>query len=186
MIGLIILGILATFTLIIVGWIIGVYNMLVIAFQEVRNQLSNIKTEYQRRADLFINLMESTKSYKKHEKNTLVELTQARSGNFGKTPKEEIKKMKGLENVFARLLAIQENYPNLKADTIHTKLMDEIRITEDRINIARTDYNELVKDFNVLIKTFPNFIIANMLKYQSEPFFENDEASNKTVIMKLN
>jgi LemA protein len=168
------------------GWLIGVYNMIIMGLQTIKNQWSNVKTEYQRRADLFYNLAEAVKSYKKFEKSTMVELAQARSGNFGKGGlKSEMEKMKGLDKIFHGLYAVSEAYPQLKANESYKTLMDEVKLTENRINIARTDYNELVRDYNILIKTFPNFLVANWWGYKDEPFFENDPESDKAPKMSL-
>lgn len=168
------------------GWIIGVYNRIVMALQTIRNQWSNVKTEYQRRADLFYNLAEAVKSYKIFEKSTMVELAQARSGNFGKGGlKDEMQKLKGLDKIFHGLYAVAESYPQLKANETYMNLMEEVKNTENRINIARTDYNELVRDYNIFIKTFPNMLIANWWKYTEEPFFENEAGTEKAPKMKL-
>lgn len=177
-IGLWILLGFSALVIITIGWVIGMYNMLVMALQTIKNQWSNIKTEYQRRADLILNLAESVKSYKKFEKSTMVELAAARSGKFGNTTAEEMKKMKGLEGVFGRLIATYENYPDLKSNTVYMSLMDELKMTENRVNIARTDYNELVRDYNILIRAFPGIIFARMFGYADEQFFELDNPAD--------
>lgn len=179
--AILIIGV-AVFLLIILGlagWLIGLYNTFVTAVQDIKNQWSNVKTEYQRRADLFMNLVESVKAYTKFEKETLTQVIQARSGNFGKTQAEEMKKLKGLDGVFGRLMVVFERYPKLKAGEQYKDLMNEIRITEDRINIARTDYNSLVRDYNVLIKMFPNNKLAQMFGYTESVFFENEKGTEK-------
>lgn len=162
------------------GWGIGSYNTFKIGQQDIKTQWSNILSEYQRRADLFFNLVESTKSHKKFEQQTLLGVAQARSGNFGTNKAEQMKKLKGLDGLFNKLMVVFERYPNLQSYKQHDKLMEEIRITEDRINVARTDYNEIVGDYNKLVTTFPKIIIAAMFKFAAEQFYKNDEGSNSS------
>lgn len=160
------------------GWVVGVYNDLVHGKQAVLTQWSNVKTEYQRRADLFYNLAQSVKSYAKHEKITLTQVIAARSGKFGgKDIQAEMKKMKGLERVFSRLMLLTEQYPNLKADRHYSELMEEIRVTEDRVNIARSDYNEVVREFNSYVLEFPRNIISKHFKYVEQPYFDDEKST---------
>ncbi len=181
----IVLGIILFVLLATIGWVIGSYNTFVHAFQDVMNQWSNIKTEYQRRADLFLNLVESTKSYKKFEKETMTAITQARGGNFGKTQAMQAKKLNALDGIFQKLMLVVEAYPNLKANEQHNTLMNEIRLTEDRINVARTDYNELVNDYNTLVLEFPKNILAHVFGFRAEAYFENEEEATKAPRIKL-
>ena len=171
------------------GYVFGTYNRFINGGLNIKTQWSNIKTEYQRRADLFYNLAEAVKSYAKFEKDTLTQVIQARGGNLGNSFKEQTSKMNkldsGLGNFLSRLLMVQERYPKLKADKNYRELMEEVRITEDRINIARTDYNELVRQYNFMVQSFPTNILAHMFGFMNEGFFENDTESNKPVRMDL-
>lgn len=180
---LIVIGVFASvvafFALSIVGWGIGTYNIFRIGQQDIKTQWSNIKAEYQRRADLFYNLVQAVKSVKKFEQDTLVGLAAARSGNFGTDKLSEMKKLKGLDKLFSRLMMVVERYPKLQSPKQYDKLMEEVRITEDRINIARTDYNEIVGDYNKLVTTFPKMYIAGMFGFKVEEFFQNEEVSDK-------
>lgn len=154
------------------GWYIGTYNTFMTAKQDMKTQWSNIKTEYQRRADLLMNLAATVKSFKKHEKDTLTEVIKARGGVFGPTKADEIKKMGQVDTIMQRLMLVFEQYPNLKSNEQHNILMNEVRITEDRINIARTDYNGTVRDYNLLVHRVPSNILANIHNFQDEVFFE--------------
>jgi LemA protein len=88
--------------------------------------------------------------------------------------------MKGLDGFFSKLIATYENYPQLKSSELYLKLMDENKLTENRVNIARTDFNELVRDYNILVTTFPNAIVARMFNCEEKIFFEVDsEEYNK-------
>ena len=169
----------AVFIFMLISWAIGSYNTFVTALQDVKNMWSNIKTEYQRRADLVYNLVESVKGHQKFEKETLTQVIQARSGHFGKTTHDEIKKMGDLEKTFSRLMAVVEQYPSLKSEKQYEILMKELKMTENRINIARTDYNGIVRDYNIYIKEFPRFILANMFGFKEQEFFENEADTDK-------
>jgi LemA protein len=163
----------------LVGWAIGTYNTFIVAVQDIKTQWSNIKTEYQRRADLFYNLVEAAKGYMKHERETLTKVIEARAGNFGPTKLKEMSKMKDLEKVFSKLAVVFERYPKLKANEQVNELMAEFNKTENRINIARTDYNALVRDYNIYVRTFPKNIIARHFSFKVEQFFENEPETNK-------
>ena len=168
-----------------VGYGIGTYNGLTEAFQDIETQFSNIKAEHQRRSDLFYNLVEATKSHKKFEKSTLIEVMKARTGNFGTSKPEQIKTLGKLDGMFSKLFAVFENYPNLKSNEQHNKLMDEVRITEDRINIARTDFNEEVREYNIMVKTFPSKLIAGMFGFKVYPYYMNNSETDKPMRMNL-
>lgn len=183
MILAIVLGFLALLTfgiIIIAGWGIGIYNYLQAGKQNIKTQWSNIKTEYQRRFDLFMNLVETVKSFKKHEKSTLTDVVKARSMlNFSGSKSEQLKNMGMLDKFFSKLSVLFERYPQLKANEQHNQLMEEMRITEDRINVARTDYNDIVREFNIATKVFPSSIIARMFRFAEEKFYINEESTNK-------
>ena len=118
-----------------------------------------------------MNLVESVKGYAKFEKETLTQVIQARGGNFGNVKADQLKKMDMLDQMFSKLSVVFERYPKLKANTQFNQLNSEIRETEDRINIARTDYNGIVRDYNVLITTFPPNLVANFFGFKKELFF---------------
>lgn len=154
------------------GWYIGTYNTFITAQQDVKTQWSNIKTEYQRRADLILNLVATVKSVKAHERDTLREVIQARGGVFAPTKAAEVKKMGEIEALMQRIMLVVEQYPKLVAGEQHTLLMEEIRVTEDRINVARTDYNATVRDYNLLVHSFPSMLVGRVHNFADETFFE--------------
>jgi LemA protein len=173
----IILIILAVFFFVLltcIGWIIGTFNWFVNAQQNIKTQFSNIKTEYQRRADLFYNLVQSVRAHMKFEKSTLVEVTKMRNVNLNGPKAEVVKKMKDMDALFSKLLVTVEAYPNLKSIRQFTKFSDEVRITEDRINVARTDYNEVVREYNVRVKQFPTSIVARWKNFNIEKYYMNE------------
>lgn len=175
---LVVLGLLILFVVSSFGWGIGSYNTFRVGQQDIKTQWSNILTEYQRRADLFYNLVQAVKSHKNFEKETLVQVIQARNSlniaNLPKTKGAQMKHLQGLDGFFNKLMVLIERYPKLQSFKQHDKLMEEVRITEDRINVARTDYNEIVGDYNKLVTTFPKNIIAGMFRFPTEQFFQNE------------
>ncbi len=189
MIEIIIIGVLVFVLLITIGWIIGTYNGLIAGVQNIKTQWSNILTEYQRRADLFHNIVQSVKSYAKFEKSTLKEVIEARqrSIKLDNLPSKiaQGKSMDILDNLFSKLAVVFERYPNLKGIEQYNSLMEEVRITEDRINVSRTDYNDCIIVYNLRVKTFPSSIIANMFKFVVEKFYASQEYANKRPDLKL-
>ncbi len=180
------LAVLVFVFLMMLGWSISSYNGFISLRQDIKTQFSNIKTEYQRRIDLIVNLVSTVKSFKKHEKETLLGVVKARSQGFTGNVKTDMKKMKGLDGLFSKLLAISERYPELKAGEQHNKLMDELRVTEDRINIARTDYNGVIRSYNIMIKSFPTNIIAGMFSFKIDEYFKGQDGIEKAPIIELN
>lgn len=177
----IILAILIFSSLSILGWAIGIYNGGKTFKQDIKTQLSNIKTEYQRRADLFYNLVQTVKGAAKFEKSTLVGVIAMRRGlEKAVTPGETLKEIKKMDDFFSRLMVTVEAYPQLKSIEAYNNLMTEIRITEDRINIVRTDFNNVVRDYNVLVTTFPSGVIAKMFGFKEEDFYINETGTEKS------
>lgn len=181
-IGISIVAVFLFILMITIGWFVGTFNTLVTAEQDILTQWSNVKTEYQRRADLFYNLVEVTKSYRNYEQETLTMVVDARSGTFGNNIDDEMQTMNELDGVFARMALLVEAYPELKANEQHNRLMDEITTTEDRIQIARSDYNGLVRSYNIYVSRFPTRILAGMYGYEKEQLFQNQRGTDSIEI----
>ncbi len=163
---------------IIVTMFAGSYNNLVQMKENVSSQQSNIETQLQRRADLIPNLVSTVKGYAAHETEIMTQVSQARANLSGaSTIAEKAQADSELTSALNRLMVIVENYPDLKADTQFTRLMDELSGTENRISVARTDYNNAVKTYNNKVKTFPTVIVANMLGFGEAQYFEASEGA---------
>ncbi|MCI8457606.1 MAG: LemA family protein, partial [Mammaliicoccus sciuri] len=136
--------------IVIIGlFMIGPYNRLVGLEEEADKSLSNIDNQLQRRVDLIPNLVDTVKGYTKHEEKVFKDVSDARSKLAGaNTPEEKAEANGEVNSALSRLLAISENYPDLKADKQFTGLRDELAGTENRIAVARKDYNESINEYN--------------------------------------
>ena len=156
------------------------YNGLVGKRNAVKNEFSNVDVQLQRRADLIPNLVNTVKGYTKHEEQVFSEIADARSRlPNAKTVDEKSDANAQVSSALGRLLVLTENYPNLKADQQFLKLQDELAGTENRIAVARRDYNTKVLDYNNSRQRFPSVIFANVMGFQQEPEFKADPSSRE-------
>lgn len=152
---------------------ISSYNSLVSSETSVESKFAAIDVNLQRRADLIPNLVETVKGYAAHEEEVLTEISDARARLAGAgTPEQKAEADAELTSALSRLLVIVENYPNLKADAQFTRLMDELAGTENRIAVARKDYNDAVAAYNAKIRKFPTSIYAGIFGFEKKPFFQ--------------
>lgn len=157
---------------------VGTYNSLVAQRENVDTQYSAIETQLQRRIDLIPNIVNTVKGYAAHESEVFGAVSDARARLAGASTKEEAAEADSeLTSAVSRLLMIAENYPDLKADTQFTALTDELAGTENRIAVARKDYNDAAKTYNTHIKTFPKVIIANLFGFEKAEYFEAAEGA---------
>ena len=176
--------ILAVFTLSACG-----YNQFQTKDEAVNAAWAEVLNQYQRRADLIPNLVNTVKGYTQHENATLLAVTQARAAatGFQITPEvlnnpetfRKYQKLQGeLSSALSRLMAVSENYPNLKADTSFRDLQAQLEGTENRITVARQRYIQAVADYNILVRSFPSNLTAKMFGYHVKPSFtvENEKA----------
>jgi len=165
------------------------YNTFQSLDEESKASWSEVLNQYQRRADLVPNLVNVVKGYASHEKEVLTQVADARSkvGSMQVTPEllndpEAFSKFQAaqgqLTSALSRLLAVSENYPNLKADQGFRDLQAQLEGTENRITVARNRYIETIKNYNVAVRSFPNNLTAMMLGYKAKPSFtvENEKA----------
>ncbi|MCW5914486.1 MAG: LemA family protein [Chitinophagaceae bacterium] len=168
-------------------WGCGAYNGLITADQEVKTKWSNVETNYQRRMDLYNSVIKTIEGSANFEKSTLKEVLEARSKATQVTVNTDdpasLEKFQsaqaGLSGAFGRLLAVAEAYPDLKTTTAFRDFQTQIEGTENRINVARQDYNNSVKQYNLNVKTFPKNIFAGIFGFREKGFYEADQGSEK-------
>ena len=174
---------------VLVMWAIGGYNGMVKMDEQVQNKWANVETQYQRRADLIPNLVSTVKGYAKHEQQTLEDVVKARSeATQLKVDAENLtpeklaafqKAQSGVSSALGRLLAVAENYPDLKANQNFLELQSQLEGTENRITVARKDFNDAAKSFNQSIRQFPKNILAGMFGFEKKSYFEAEAGSEK-------
>jgi LemA protein len=168
-----ILVIFILFIVLIALYLISLYNRLVGLRQMVKNAWSQIDVQLKRRHDLIPNLVETVKGYAAHERGVLEAVIEARSKATRATLPADVIKAEGeLSGALARLLAVVEAYPNLKADRNFLALQEELTSTENRVAFARQAYNDAVLQLNTAIQKFPAVLFAGLLGFSTEPFFE--------------
>jgi LemA protein len=157
-----------------VMWGVGTYNYLVGLDQAVGNGWSNVQVDYQRRFDLVPNLVETVKGYATHEAELLTNITLLRSRWQGAaTQSDQMAAAQQLEGALGRLIAVSENYPDLKASENFKMLQDQLEGTENRISVSRTRFNAAIKEYNTAIKRFPTMFIANWAGFTEKQYFES-------------
>lgn len=182
---IIVLGILA----IIVLWVANAYNGFVAAEENVESAWSQVENQYQRRSDLVPNLVATVKGYAKHEQETLEGVVEARAkatsitidpANATPAQLAAFQSAQGeLSQALGRLLAVAENYPDLKANENFRDLQAQLEGTENRITVARQLFNDSARAYNTLIRRFPNNIIAGICGFEKKPYFEADQEAQK-------
>ena len=186
MMGIIPLGI---FALLGLGLVL-LYNSLVSSREQVNAGWAQVENVYQRRLDLVPVLVDAVQSYTDHERETLAELTQARAGALqvsgalgGAIPEtaeqlQAIEASQGkIESALARLFAVVEAYPDLKASRNFLSLQDQLEGTENRVAMERRNYNEFSRRYNTQLQTFPANLVAQMMGFQSKPYFQAEQAA---------
>ena len=165
--------------ILIVVWVIGMYNGLVTARQKVENAWSQIDVQLQRRFDLIPNFVETVKGYMTHESETFEKIAQLRTSWANSSSVGEKANLDGeLTSALKTIMAVSENYPDLKANQNFADLSEELRNTENKISFSRQFYNDSVTMYNTKLEVFPSNIIAEMFNFKQKELFaaESDEA----------
>lgn len=185
------LGLVITIAIVAVVLIWGVsgYNRLVSMDEGVQNKWADVETQYQRRADLIPNLVNTVKGYAAHEKETLEGVVKARSeATSVKVDPENMtaeqmaqyqKAQNGVSSALSKLLLVVEKYPDLKANQNFLELQSQLEGTENRITVARRDFNGAAKEYNTVIRKFPKNILAGMFGFEKKAYFEAQEGAEK-------
>jgi len=171
------------------------YNTMVDKDETVVTQWANVETQYQRRADLIPNLVNTVKGYASHEQETLEGVIKARAAATSikidasnLTPamiQQYQSAQSGVTSALSKLLAVSERYPDLKANQNFLELQAQLEGTENRISVERRRYNEIAKDYNVYIRKFPTSIFAGMFGFERRPPFESAQGSEKAPEVKF-
>ena len=164
--------IVAVIVIALIGGIAGSYNNLVKLRENVTSAQSVVETQLQRRADLIPNLVNTVKGYASHEEDVFTAVADARTALSGAKTVDELNSAQSqLDSAVSRLLAIAESYPDLKANENFINLQDELAGTENRISVARQDYNNAAKEYNTKIQSFPASIIAVLFHFEKADYF---------------
>lgn len=163
------------------------YNNMVTMDEAVKSAWSNVETQYQRRADLIPNLVATVKGYASHEQNTLQAVVDARSKatsvsvSLDELTPENIAQFQqaqsAVTSALGRLIAVAENYPDLKANQNYLELQAQLEGTENRITVARKGFNDAVQQYNVLVRRFPANLVAMLFGFDQKGYYEADESA---------
>ena len=186
---LIALLVVVVLAVVLVAWVIGLYNGLVVLKNRFKNAFAQIDVQLRRRYDLIPNLVETAKGYLKHERETLTAVTEARNiaasaakalaaapGDAGASA-AFAKAESGLAGVLSRLMAVVERYPELKADGQMSRVMEELSSTENRISFARQAYNDAVTEYNTKREIFPTSIVAGIFNFAPATLLESTDSA---------
>ncbi len=171
------------------GWVKGTYNGLVKSQEGVEAAWAQVENVYQRRADLIPNLVETVKGYAKHEKETFEAVINARANatsvkidasNLDEAQMKKFQEAQGeLSSALSRLIAVSENYPELKANQNFLELQSQLEGTENRITVERQKFNDTARAYNTEIRTFPTNILAGIFNFDRKPYFEAEAGADK-------
>lgn len=190
------LGVVVAVILVAVLIYMGSYNGLVSRQENVNSKWSQVQNDYQRRADLIPNLVNTVKGVAGFEKDTLTAVTEARAKvgtmQVNKDTLEDPAQFKKFEaaqgqlsSALSRLMVVVEKYPELKATQNFSELQSQLEGTENRITVARRDFNEAAQDYNTAIRTVPTNIVAGMGGFKARPYFEATAGSEKVPEVKF-
>jgi LemA protein len=170
----------------LVVYLIALYNKLVQMRNRIEGAWAQIDVQLKRRYDLIPNLVETVKGYASHERETLEQVTQARTmAQNAQGPAEQAQAENVLTGALKSLFAVSEAYPDLKANQNFLELQEELTSTEDRISYSRQFYNDMVQSYNTKIQQFPAVVIAGAMKFTEREYFEADDESRGNVTVQF-
>ncbi|HEY6190812.1 MAG TPA: LemA family protein [Bacteroidota bacterium] len=187
---LVIVGVILFIGLSFVAWATGMYNSLVKMDESVNQAWAQVQNQYQRRLDLIPNLVETVKGYAAHESQVFTDVAEARAsvGKLQMTPEilnnpQTFQRFQeaqaGLTSALSRLLAVAENYPQLKANENFLQLQSQLEGTENRIATERRRFNEVVQDYNVRVRSFPTSLMAGLTGFGQKAYFQAEPGAEK-------
>lgn len=187
MVFLVVIAVIVLAALFVYGSFKSTQNQLVQKDENVKQAWSQVDIDLQRRADLIPNLVETVKGFTKEESTVFGDIANARAGLLNaQGPEGKIAANGRLDSALGRLLALVENYPQLRSSEQFMRLQDELAGTENRIAVSRRHYNEALQDYNTFVRQFPNSIWANMLGFhQNNAYFQANEASRQVPQVKF-
>jgi LemA protein len=162
------------------------WNQLVTMDTDIKAKWAQVDNQLQRRNDLIPNLVETVKGFAAQEKSIMESIANARAKMAGAgSVQDRIAASNELSSALGRLLVVVENYPQLKSNVTFTRLMDELAGTENRLSVERKRYNDSVQVYNTTIRQFPSNLIASMLGFKEQPFFQVPEAARQAPQVKF-
>lgn len=177
--------IIAVLVVLLIIFVVSIYNSLIALRNQVKNSWAQIDVELQRRFDLIPNLVETVKGYAKHEDAVLTKVTDLRSSwATAETVSEKAHLENELSSALKTIMAVAENYPDLKANTNFLSLQDELTNTENKLSASRETYNNVTTTYNTKLEVFPNNIVASMFHFKQEDLFEveNEEVKKNVKV----
>ena len=191
-----VVGVIILLGIAIVSWGTGIYNSLVSLDEATKQAWGQVENQYQRRMDLIPNLVETVKGYAEHESSVFEEVAAARSsvGKLQVTPDilknpQMFQKFQeaqaSMSSALSRLLAVAENYPNLKANENFLQLQAQLEGTENRIAVERRRFNEVIQDYNIKVRSFPTSILAGMFGFGQKVYFQAEPGAEKAPKVKF-
>jgi LemA protein len=182
----VILGAIVLVAVVVGGTFVSKWNQLVAMDTDIKAKWAQVDNQLQRRNDLIPNLVETVKGFAAQEKSIMESIANARAKMAGAgSVQDRIAASNELSSALGRLLVVVENYPQLKSNITFGRLMDELAGTENRLSVERKRYNDSVQVYNTTIRQFPDNIIAPMLGFKEQPFFQVPEAARQAPQVKF-